>query len=151
MPGKETWTEQISLHGSFVNNFPCRRTANSHPCQSNCVREPEIQTTFREKTVPRPAKKDGLAKIENYGLPLFSLSSPRYYENYLSPRSCGRPVHCSTVQYSTVQYSTVQYSTVQYSTVQCSVTGGKYFTLPLQRKTLTNLSQCDRALIENTV
>ena len=40
-----------------------------------------------------------------------------------------------------------QYSAVQYSTVQCSMAGGKYFTLPLQRKTLTNLSRCDRGLL----
>ena len=59
--------------------------------------------------MPRPAKKDVLAKIENYGLPLFSLSSPHYYENYLSPRSRDH-----------------------YSA--CSVTGGKYFTLPGQQK-----------------
>ena len=76
----------------------------------------------KKKAVPRPAKKDVLAKIENDDLQLFSLSSPHYAKSYLSPRSRGRPV-------------------------QCSMAGGKYFTLPLQRKTLTNLSQCDRALL----
>ena len=46
-------------------------------------------------TVPQPAKKDVMAKIENYGLPLFSLSSPRYYENYLSTQIRSRPIECS--------------------------------------------------------
>ena len=77
----------------------------------------------RKKTVQRPAKKEVIAKIKNYGLPLFSLSSPSYYENYLSTQSRGRPIECS---------------------LQCD--GGEYFRLPLQQKTLTNLSQCDRAL-----